>query len=49
MQRDRANNQYYAEQGWTVLRFWEQQVKKEFATCLNQVLEVIEDFEQYAD
>jgi DNA mismatch endonuclease (patch repair protein) len=49
MQRDRANNQYYAGQGWTVLRFWEQQVKKEFATCLNQVLEVIEDFEQYRE
>lgn len=39
MQRDSINNQTYKNNGWTVLRFWEHQIKKEFNICINQILD----------
>jgi DNA mismatch endonuclease (patch repair protein) len=39
MQRDRINNQLLSELGWTVLRFWDQEVKKEFGVCLRKILD----------
>lgn len=37
MQRDARNNQLYQSKGWTVLRFWERQLKKDLAGCIQQI------------
>lgn len=42
MQRDRQNTQRLQEMGWTVFRFWEHKLKKEFHTCLEAVVEELE-------
>ncbi len=38
MQRDRQNNQKLKEMGYTVLRFWANDIKKHPEICLQQVL-----------
>jgi DNA mismatch endonuclease (patch repair protein) len=38
MQRDRQVNAQLAALGWTVLRFWEQEVRRELGACVAQVL-----------
>lgn len=38
MQRDAEVNQLLEKQGWIVLRFWEQEIKKEFGRCVNEIL-----------
>ena len=45
MQRDKANNKYYSETGWKVMRFWEQEVKKEFGVCVNRILNYIDNYQ----
>ncbi len=35
--RDRKVNALLAEQGWTVVRFWEHQVEKELDQCIEQL------------
>lgn len=47
MQRDQRNNKILTKQGWKVFRFWDNQIKKEFGSCLFQILEYIDDFEHY--
>lgn len=42
MQRDRQNTRLLQEKGWTVLRFWERRLKKEFDLCLSIVIDAIE-------
>jgi len=42
MQRDLANNTYYSENGWTVIRFWEHEIKSEFIICTNRILSYFE-------
>lgn len=42
MQRDRQNTQALQEKGWTVFRFWEHKLKKDFHTCLEAVVEELE-------
>lgn len=42
MQRDRENTRQLQAKGWTVLRFWEQRLKKDFEQCLSMVIEAIE-------
>lgn len=44
MQRDHLNNELLKKQGWTVLRFWDQEVKKEFGACLKKILNHIEEW-----
>lgn len=46
IQRDCFNNEFYIENGWTVFRFWEHEINKEFNLCVNRLLEYIEDFKQ---
>jgi DNA mismatch endonuclease (patch repair protein) len=41
MQRDRANNELLAKSGWQVFRFWDQEIKKQFGTCLKKILDYI--------
>ncbi|MCO6489048.1 MAG: very short patch repair endonuclease [Phaeodactylibacter sp.] len=42
MQRDRQNTQALQEKGWTVFRFWEHKLKKEFHICLEAVVDELE-------
>ena len=42
MQRDRFVNKQLTEMGYTVMRFWEHQVKENLDACVNQVLLYIE-------
>ena len=46
IQRDNLNNMYYRNCGWTVMRFWEHEIKKEFSVCINKILNYIEDYQQ---
>jgi len=45
MQRDEENNKILQNEGWIVLRFWENQLKKNFEGCINSILTTI----QYID
>ncbi len=49
MQRDKEINEQLKSAGWTVLRFWEQEVKKEFGKCIYEILQHtnIEHFKFY--
>lgn len=38
MQRDQEVNAFYRAKGWTVLRFWDFEVKGELGACLKRVL-----------
>ncbi len=38
MQRDREVNEVLKAKGYTVFRFWEQEIKKEFERCFGEVL-----------
>lgn len=42
MQRDIEVNNYLRENGWTVLRFWSAQIKKNLPACIVQIQEAIE-------
>jgi len=42
MQRDRFVNEQLTEMGYTVMRFWEHEVKENLKACVNQVLLYIE-------
>ncbi|MEB2777473.1 very short patch repair endonuclease [Algoriphagus sp. D3-2-R+10] len=44
MERDREVNTFYQSKGWTVLRFWDFEVKEELGTILGNVLSY---FDQY--
>ena len=39
MQRDREIQAFYQSRGWTVLRFWDFEVKKELGTCVKAVID----------
>lgn len=41
MQRDRQVNQLLSEMGYTVFRFWSNEILKDLDTCINDVLEYI--------
>ena len=41
MQRDAEINQFYRSNGWTVLRFWDFEVKQELGACVKRVVEQI--------
>lgn len=45
MQRDRHNNELLTDQGWIVMRFWEQELKKNFETCVNRVVRHLENYQ----
>lgn len=42
MQRDQFANQSLQQMGYTVMRFWEHEVKENLSACVNQVLLYIE-------
>jgi len=49
MQRDREINRYYLSKGWTVLRFWDFEVKNELGVCVNRVLDQISSLTNTGD
>jgi DNA mismatch endonuclease, patch repair protein len=42
IERDKEVNEYLASHGWTVLRFWSQQVKKDLDGCVAVIAGAIE-------
>lgn len=42
IQRDKEVNQLLEEQGWTVLRFWEWQIRKHLDECTDAVLDAVQ-------
>lgn len=42
--RDRLNNRKLKDQGFTVLRFWEQAIRKDIEKCVRRIVEVTETF-----
>ena len=42
MQRDKAVTAQLQAMGWTVLRFWEWQIKKRRDECVNTIMEAVE-------
>lgn len=38
IQRDKENNETLAKLGWTVVRFWESDIKNNLTRCVNEVL-----------
>ena len=40
-QRDQEINEFYRSGGWTVLRFWDFEVKKELGVCVKRVEDVL--------
>ena len=47
IQRDMEHNRFYRKNGWTVMRFWENEIKKEFSVCVQKVLEHIDSYENF--
>ena len=41
MKRDKKYNQILRQKGWTVLRFWEHQIKKDFDSVIEKILSTI--------
>lgn len=41
MARDLENNKALTEMGFTIIRFWEHQIKKDLSGCVSKVLELI--------
>jgi DNA mismatch endonuclease (patch repair protein) len=37
IERDKEVNKYLKEHGWTVLRFWEKDIKKNVEACINKI------------
>lgn len=44
IQRDTEVNQMLRAQGWYILRFWEQEIQKEFGQCLREIIDYIEAY-----
>lgn len=42
-ERDRAVTRYYRRRGWKVLRFWEHQLESQAQSCLEQVLNSVDE------
>ncbi len=40
-QRDQEINDFYQSGGWTVLRFWDFEIKKELGTCVKKIMDHI--------
>ncbi|WP_262890877.1 very short patch repair endonuclease [Algoriphagus iocasae] len=47
MERDMEINAYYKSKSWTVLRFWDFEVKEELGTILNRVLAHFDEYKLF--
>jgi DNA mismatch endonuclease (patch repair protein) len=41
IERDKEVNEYYRTKGWTILRFWETDIKKDLNACIIKTIETI--------
>lgn len=41
IQRDNVNNQKLVEMGWTVVRFWEHDIKKDLEGCIQKIKSLV--------
>ena len=46
MERDEEVNEKLKADGWTVLRFWEKEIRKETERCINDIEQVVEEKKQ---
>ncbi len=46
MQRDIEVTQHLEQEGWTVLRFWGEEIKKDTAACARIIIKAVQDHEQ---
>lgn len=49
MQRDKEINEFYINNGWVAIRFWEHEIEKEFDDCALRVLNFIDEYKKYND
>ncbi|SFB40198.1 very short patch repair endonuclease [Algoriphagus aquimarinus] len=42
MERDKEVNDFYQSKGWTVLRFWDFEVKVELGACIKRILDQLD-------
>ena len=49
IERDREVNEQLEKEGWTVLRFWEKEIRKEFDRCISVIEETIENSQAKKD
>ena len=45
MQRDETNNILLAEQGWSVMRFWANDIKTDLENCIDRVVSHIQNYD----
>lgn len=45
IERDKAINNHYNQTNWTVMRFWEHEIKKEFGRCAKKILDFISNMD----
>ena len=43
IERDKEVNQRLIKEGWTVLRFWDNEIKKNLGECVSKILQVYEE------
>lgn len=43
IQRDKENNKKLLDEGWQVVRFWEHEIKKDIETCIDRVINLIQN------
>ena len=43
MARDQEVNAALEQEGWTVIRFWERQIRKELDRCVDEILTAIKE------
>ena len=43
IERDRKNNALLEEMGWTVIRLWESDIRKDIEACVQKILTVVGD------
>jgi len=43
IQRDKENNKKLSDEGWQVIRFWEHEIKKDLETCIDRLINLIQN------
>lgn len=43
IERDKEVNKYLEEQGWTVIRFWGKEIKKDAEACADLIVRILEE------
>lgn len=43
IERDKEVNKHLEEQGWTVIRFWGKEIKKDTEACANLIVRILEE------